>query len=682
MSPEPKALDPLPTPALVVEPPPRKRFGWLAAMAVLVVVAAAGTWASGSGKSIRGLFVEEEKPLPLFEVDEGSLVVYLVETGALESANNTSIKCQVESLLGTTGGTAGTGRTGSTGSSTTSTSPGGAAAYGAASTTGASTGTSSASSTKKAGSASKKGSTATANSKAMPSGTASGGASASGGAAGGTASGGASASSGSTGTTTTTSIQRPTVRSFSYDIPKYVPLRGTAKTAQAKANTTAAVATGGGGGGGGGRGGRGGGGGGRGGGGGAGGMDQEKAGSTRIIWLKPEGSPVKKDEVVCELDSAAFKDELQAQRIRWLQAKSWVDQAREIYEFNLLLDKEYREGIYPQDTQVIRQWIQACETDYERAQRTEAWSREVYEKRYRATAQYEADRVTVEQTALALKEARGMQERLEKFTGPRLIKSIASKLESIKSDWLAQQAAFGIEDDRLHRLEKMIANCTIKAPADGVLVYNNQSNAWSGQVEVQIQEGATVREGQTLFDLPDPTRMRVKVKVNESKMASVHPGQRAEVQIEAFPGRPLKGTVAEITPIPAVQNRFSDIKIYFATVNIDQGFEGLRPGMSAEVTFLVDTQPKVTRVPVAALRWVSGQSFVAVAARIDGETRWDWRPVTVGLIDPNFAEIVKGLTPGEKVVASPESLLPAPDPARSPPGPRTASATGPPTHDG
>jgi multidrug efflux pump subunit AcrA (membrane-fusion protein) len=409
----------------------------------------------------------------------------------------------------------------------------------------------------------------------------------------------------------------------------------------------------------------------------------EKPGSTRIIWIIPEGTPVKAGQVVCELDSSAFKDELQAQRIKWSQAKAVVDQAEAIYRVNDITFREYRDGIYPQDIQLIRQYIIQCETAAERARKTEAWSREVMEKRFRAPAQYQADKLGLDQAELALREARGMEVRLIKYTGPKLLKSLEAKLKSIESDKLAQRASFEIEDDRLRRLERMVANCTIRAPADGILVYNNQSNGWSGQVETQIQEGVTVREGQTLFDLPDPKRMRVKVKVNESKMASVRPGQRAKVRVEAFPGRPLTGVVSEITPIPAVQNRFSDVKIYFANVEIDASdVEGLRPGMSAEVSFLVDEAPdSVTRLPLQAVRWVDGRSFVAVGARVNGETRWDWRPVTLGRIAPGIAEVVRGLNPGEHVVATPDEL-PAPDPARFPPPVRTAAAPGGTSHGG
>src|SRR6185312_14073694 len=103
----------------------------------------------------------------------------------------------------------------------------------------------------------------------------------------------------------------------------------------------------------------------------------------------------------------------------------------------------------------------------------------------------------------------------------------------------------------------------------------------------QIQEGATVREGQPIINLPNPKHMQVRAKINESKVAHIHKGQRAEIVIDAFPDRPMSGTVAEVTPIPAPANGpMSDVRVYFAIVNIDTGgFDELRPGLSAEVSF-------------------------------------------------------------------------------------------------
>jgi HlyD family secretion protein len=669
MSLDPNAIDLINSTAVVVAPK-RRRLTWMFAVAALLVAGGTGAWAWESGFKIQELWEGKPPELALVEVDEGTLPVYLTETGTLESGRNTSIKCMVESLIGTVGGASGNARSGSTGSSSGQSGGGGMGSGGGGSASGGSgSGSGGGSSTAKAASTSKGGTTTSGTSASAKAASA------------------ASKSSAATKSTSTTSaatadtativtIQRPTIQSFSYTVVKHVPLRGASTKAATKTATTASSGgggMGGGGGGGGGRGGGGGGGGRGGGGGGGGGGQDDKAGSTRIISLLNEGTEVQAGQVVALLDSSAFGDELQAQKIRWTQAKAWVDQAKSIYDVGQITYRQFLEGIYPQDLQRINQYITTCEIEVDRAKKAEAWSRETRDKKYRAAAQYEADRKSLEKAELALHEALGMKERLVKYSMPRLEKTLQAKLESIKSDMLAQEAAFGVEDDRLRRLEKNVAACTLRAPREGILVYSNQQGGW-GQNKVTIAEGITVREGQTLFDLPDPKFMRVKVKVNESKMASVRPGQKAHVVLDAFPDKILEGIVAEVTPIPALLGRFTDVRVYTAIVNLDTGgFEGLKPGMSAEVSFFVTADAKTTRIPIQAVRWEGGRAFAAVAARVGGATKWDWRPIEVGEMNEIHAEVVKGLAPGEKVVADPATLLPAPDPGAIKPDLQTAS---------
>src|SRR5438477_3167969 len=107
--------------------------------------------------------------------------------------------------------------------------------------------------------------------------------------------------------------------------------------------------------------------------------------------------------------------------------------------------------------------------------------------------------------------------------------------------------------------------------------------------------------------------MQVKAKVNESKVSLIQSGQQAEIVIDAFSNRPLRGTVTEITPIPAPANGpGSDVRVYYAVIKIAQGFAELRPGLSAEVSFLVDIKHRVTRVPIQAVRWFHEKAYVAV----------------------------------------------------------------------
>jgi multidrug resistance efflux pump len=403
-----------------------------------------------------------------------------------------------------------------------------------------------------------------------------------------------------------------------------------------------------------------GGGGGRGGGGNM--MMEERAGSTRILSILPEGTWVKAGDVVCELDSAAFKDELLAQTIRYDQAKSWVEQAKAILRVSEIAVQEYKEGIYVQDRHLIANYTAACRNNLLQAQLALDYSKEVYRKGMRTPAQLRADENKVNAAQIALREAEGMKDRLEKFSAPRLIKNLEAKIASVQADLKAQEATFILESQRKRKLEQMIDYCNMRAPRDGIVVYAAPAQAW-GRPADQIREGVTVRQGQDIFKLPDPNHMRVRAKINESKIALIQTGQSTDIRIDAFPDRPMTGKVKEVTQVPApALGPISDVKLYYAMVDIDTGgFAELKPGLSAEVDFDVDSRHDVTRVPVKSVRWVAGAAFVALPTPQGPPA---WRRVKLGLIGPAYAEILEGLQPGDRIVADPGRLEPpklAPD---------------------
>ncbi|WP_235963883.1 efflux RND transporter periplasmic adaptor subunit [Tautonia rosea] len=386
-----------------------------------------------------------------------------------------------------------------------------------------------------------------------------------------------------------------------------------------------------------------------------GGEFEEQAGSTRIIWLIEEGTRVKPGELVCELDSAPFEDELATQRIRHAQALSWVKQAETIFQVAEIELREYRDGIYLQDIRLVDQYLENCRTKEQEARSTYEWSQDLFRQGLRSDSQLLGDRLVFEQWQIEYENAQEMRRRLTEYTGTRILKSLEAKLEAVRSDLLSQRAAFQVEDERLKRLERAIKNCQLYAPSEGVVVYARSTNTW-GRVEDQIAEGVTVRENQAVIQLPDPENMQVQVKINESKYRHIQEGMTATIRIDAFPDRPLLGTIKEIKPIPAPANFVSDVKLYSATVRIESGFEGIRPGLSAEVAFHLGDRIEVTRIPVGSIRWFEKKPYAAIAGR-GGEV--SWKQLDLGVSNPSYAEVLSGLAEGDRIVADP-LLLPAP----------------------
>lgn len=604
------------TPSLTLPAPPpsqdrRRGFPWKTVAALILLAALV----SGGSVAVWRLWLPESTAIQTVAVARGDIAVFLAESGVVESTSNATVKCEVEALLGTvssnTGTTGGMGNNGRSGTSQQTTGTTGTAT--ATSGTGTGTGVASA-----AGGSS---------------GSRSGGGSASGGGAG--ASGSGASGGGSSG-----GSQRPVIQSFNYVIAAHVPTRlsvnansGVGSTRRSQGGQMGSQS-----------------------GGGSSSMMMmggEKNGSTTILTIIPEGASVKAGQVVCELDKAPFEDELRNQVIRYDQAKAAYDQVKYALEVNKIATQEYISGVLPQDKEAIRIYEEQCKSLTEQARKTYAWSKAMEKRKLRNSTQVQADFIAVEQNEINLAEASGMKERLEKFAAPRILKELEAKGEAIRADLLSKESSLMIENERKERLEKAIANCTLVAPRDGIISYVNVTSPW-GSVDYRVEPGAVVREGQAIFNLPDPKEMRIKCKVNETKVAKVQIGMPVKIQIDAIADRVFDGKVTELTAIPApAEGPISEIHVYYAMISIDTGdFDGLKPGLSALVHFAADFENDVPVVPVSAVRWIDRTPFVAV---LDGESP-AWRPVTLGLTNEEQAEVKTGLKEGERVVLNPEDI--------------------------
>ncbi len=305
------------------------------------------------------------------------------------------------------------------------------------------------------------------------------------------------------------SLDRSAIRSFDYVVEPHVPLRSTLSDLGVMATTTPSPLS--------------------------------------IISILGEGTHVKAGEVVCELDSSALRDALTVQQLRFAQAKAWVEQAKYVLEADLIALREYEAGLLPQDIELVQQNIAIRRIEKEQAVRNLDWSRRAFAKGFRTETQVNADRAMVEQATIALRNALGMLEQLEKYTGKRIIKARRARIEAIRADLLSLEWSFRLEHQRLKRIETMVANCTLRAPRDGMVVYANPPYG-SATSDNHIREGLIVHTMQPIFRLLDPHHIQVRAKINESQVARIRPGLPVMIHLEAFPEQPLRGSVAQDRP--------------------------------------------------------------------------------------------------------------------------------------
>lgn len=219
-------------------------------------------------------------------------------------------------------------------------------------------------------------------------------------------------------------------------------------------------------------------------------------------------------------------------------------------------------------------------------------------------------------------------------------------IKKAQSDLEAAQAAAISEKQSLERLRKQLAHCTVPAPADGIVVYSKDYYWDSGS---RVQPGAMIHFQQGIFTLPDLTHMQVKVKIHEAMVKKVKVGQKAEIQVDAYPNAVLHGTVKNVATLADSRGPWDErgVKEYVTIVSIeDLPLEaGLKPGMTAQVKILSSKLSDVLIVPVQSVTEQEGKHYAYVPR--GGVER---REVQVGENNEKFVEIKDGLAAGERVM--------------------------------
>jgi RND family efflux transporter MFP subunit len=217
------------------------------------------------------------------------------------------------------------------------------------------------------------------------------------------------------------------------------------------------------------------------------------------------------------------------------------------------------------------------------------------------------------------------------------------------------RAALDATTKRVKELEEDVAHCKIVAPHDGLLIYYvpEQARFGSGAGLAIVAQGEPVRQGQKLMRVCDLSKLQVQARIHEALISRVRAGQAARVRVDAFPGRQLNGRVTQVAAVASQQDWLTaDVKVYPTTVALDGDVAGLKPGMSAEVTLVIEQRQGVLRLPVQALLGAGGKSVCYVR---EGEDIAE-RLVAVGASDGAFVEVTGGLKEGEAVLGDPRAL--------------------------
>jgi HlyD family secretion protein len=203
------------------------------------------------------------------------------------------------------------------------------------------------------------------------------------------------------------------------------------------------------------------------------------------------------------------------------------------------------------------------------------------------TAQSRAD---LQRTDVQVRQAERDSARVFPLLGEGLV-SVAdidvsrSALDQARASRASAQAA-------LDRAETNLRYATIHSPIDGVVI--------SRDVDMGQTVAASL-SAPTLFTIAnDLQKMQLEVAVDEADIGMVRGGQQATFSVDAYPADLFRGVVHQIRLAPeTIQN----VVTYTVVILVENSGDKLLPGMTANVSILVDEARDVLKVPAMALRF-------------------------------------------------------------------------------
>jgi multidrug resistance efflux pump len=372
-----------------------------------------------------------------------------------------------------------------------------------------------------------------------------------------------------------------------------------------------------------------------------------------ILRIVPEGTAVKAGDFLVELDASALDAQRTSQKILVNAAKAAEVEAHNNYDVAVIAKREYLEGTYLQDRQLIESEAFVAEENLNRAKDYFTYSQRLASKGYVNENQLEADRFAVEKAKKDLDTANTKLKVIDEFTKPKQVSTLESAILIAKAKWDSAQSSWELENEKLRDLDDQIAKCTITAPQDGIVKYAHITDG-RGDQEFIVEEGAVVRERQVIINLPKAESMRVNLSINESLVQYVQPGMPAAIRPVGFGDRVLHGTVEKVNQYAEPTGwRQANVKEYKAFVRIDDPTPDLRPGMTTAVTIRCAEVPNAIQVPVQAI-YAHGPKFYCFDYT---GGHWDAREIKPGPTNDKFFVVQAGLNEGARVAMNPRAYV-------------------------
>jgi membrane fusion protein (multidrug efflux system) len=192
------------------------------------------------------------------------------------------------------------------------------------------------------------------------------------------------------------------------------------------------------------------------------------------------------------------------------------------------------------------------------------------------------------------------------------------------------RAKMALADATLQRLK-------VLAPFDGI----------TGLKQVNV--GDYLKDGADMVNIEDLDAVLLDFRLPERFQAKIRAGQKAQLMVDALPGRPFMAMVQAVDPLIEANGRSVGVRGC-----IDNRQQQLRPGMFARVNAVFGSREDAMVIPEEAIIPQGGRTFVVkvVAGEKPDSLVSERVAVKTGLRLPGKVEILEGLVAGDSVVTA------------------------------
>lgn len=408
--------------------------------------------------------------------------------------------------------------------------------------------------------------------------------------------------------------------------------------------------------------------------------------TLQIIDIVQEGTVVKEGDLLVELDSSSLREKIASQELSVENARQNLVDSKdtaelgkltweaEIEEDELKLKfaksdlEKYIEGDWPILKKSLEAKITIAQAEVKRAKDRLEKTESLKKKGYATEVELEADRLSVKKQQLNIEQYEQELEIAKKFDYPKRVQLLESNVKDAQLDLLrtkqksktsnasyastvaSRERTLKSYEERLESYKRQLELCTIKAPRDGLVVYQQPSSYRYPGIEVGSQISSKYR----ILKLPDVSQMMLDIKVHESHVRQVRPGLPCYITIDSMTDQRFTGFIRKVAPLPDTTSRYynPNLKVYNTEVWINEKLSDLKPGVSGRAEIVITNLTDVVTVPIQAVTTMGGKQVAFVR---DGTTD-NPVEVEVGMFNDTMIEIKSGLSAGDEVLLSPLTL--------------------------